>query len=171
MYCVKWRLWYSCPFATIKIMTCSCKGTGSFPVTLFISFLAMAFGMQYATNVLFCSSLQMIRFCIQVSNLHMITKYFRRTHTTEWASVCQIPFNVYIYMFQHSAKSLFDLWLFLLRWPHTPQAFSETLLPSRPLLLESTGQPQHQGLHPLLFPNSVWVSNVPQGTCEHRRYL
>ena len=26
-------------------------------------------------------------------------------------------------MFQHSAKSLFDLWLFQLRWPHTPQAF------------------------------------------------
>ena len=44
------------------------------------------------------------------------------------------------YMFQHSAKSLFDLWLFLLRWPHTPQDFLETSLPSRPLLLERTGQ-------------------------------
>ena len=26
--------------------------------------------------------------------------------------------KVYISMFQHSAKPLFDLWLFLLRWPH-----------------------------------------------------
>ena len=57
----------------------------------------------------------------------------------------------------HSAKSLFDLWLFLLRWPHTPQTFLETSLPSRPLLLERTGQPQHWGLYPLLFSNSAWV--------------
>ena len=32
----------------------------------------------------------------------------------------------------YSAKSLFDLWLFLLAWPHTPQAFLETSPPSRP---------------------------------------
>ena len=61
---------------------------------------------------------------------------------------------IYIYMFPHSAKSLFDLWLFLLRWPHTPQAFLETSPPSRPLLLDRTGQPQHRGLYPLLFSNS-----------------
>ena len=40
---------------------------------------------------------------------------------------------IYIYIFQHSAKSLFDLWLFLLRWPHTSQAFLETSPLSRPL--------------------------------------
>ena len=65
--------------------------------------------------------------------------------------------HIYIYMFQHSAKSLFDLWLFVLRWPHTPQAFLETSPPSRPLLLERTGQPQHRGLYPLLSSNSACV--------------
>ena len=75
--------------------------------------------------------------------------------------------SMYIHMFQHSAKSLFGLWLFLLRWPHTPQAFLETSSPSRPLLLERTGQPQHQGLHRIV----CGFFNVPQGTYEHRRYL
>ena len=32
-----------------------------------------------------------------------------------------------------------------------------TSLFSRSLLLERTGQPQHRGLYPLLFSNSVWV--------------
>ena len=32
----------------------------------------------------------------------------------------------YIYIFQYSSKSLFDLWLLLLRWRHTPQAIFET---------------------------------------------
>ena len=31
--------------------------------------------------------------------------------------------SIYICMFQHSAKSLFGLWLFLLRWPHTVSLF------------------------------------------------
>ena len=57
-------------------------------------------------------------------------------------------------VFQHSAKSLFDLWLFLLRWPHISQAFLDTSPPSRPLLLERTGQTQHRGLYPLLFSNA-----------------
>ncbi|XP_068696117.1 uncharacterized protein [Montipora foliosa] len=40
-------------------------------------------------------------------------------------------------IFQHSARFLFDLWLFLLRWSHTPQAFLETSPPSQPLLLNN----------------------------------
>ena len=35
-------------------------------------------------------------------------------------------------------KVPFALWLFLLGWPHTPQAFLETSLPRSPLLLERT---------------------------------
>ena len=36
-----------------------------------------------------------------------------------WDSTnCQ--FHLHLYMFQYSAKSLFDLRLFLLRWPFTP---------------------------------------------------
>ena len=92
-----------------------------------------------------------------------------------WVSRCMqcsmcIYIFIYIYMFQHSANSLFDLWLFLLRWPHTPQAFLETSPPSRPLMLERTGQPQHRGFYPVLFSNSGFV-NVPQRTYEHRRHL
>ena len=57
---------------------------------------------------------------------------------------------IYIYIVQHSAKSLFDLWLFLLRWPHTPLAFLGTSLPTRPLLLEKRTATT-------VLWNSVWV--------------
>ena len=63
-------------------------------------------------------------------------------------------------MFRHSAKSLFDLWLFLLRRPQTTQALLETSSPSWPLLLERTGQSQHRGLDPLLLSNIAAVASL-----------
>ena len=47
---------------------------------------------------------------------------------------------IYINIVQHSAKFLFDLWLFLRTCPHTPQAFLETPREAGHILLE--GQPQ-----------------------------
>ena len=62
--------------------------------------------------------------------------------------------------------------LFLLMWPHTPQAFLETSLPSRPLLLERTGQPTTPGTtSPTLIEYVCGFLNFPQGINEHGRYL
>ena len=119
---------------------------------------AVMYSLETKTScILVARAIQNISTSAQMSELIYRCVFFGKSKNGFLISDHGILLSTCIYMFQHSANSLFDLWLFLLRWPHTPQALLETSLPSRPLLLERTGQPQHWGLYPLPFSNCAWV--------------
>ena len=93
-----------------------------------------------------------------------------RTQIHDLKRCCQIhtfrATSIYIFMFQHSAMALFDLWLFLLRWRHTPQAFLEKSLTKPASFAEENRTTGHRGL-PYSFRIVYGFFNVPQGTYEH----
>ena len=67
-------------------------------------------------------------------------------------------------MFHHLENSLFDLWLFLLRWPHTP-------LPTRRLCRREQDSYNTGDFIPYSSRIVCGFFSVAQGTYEHEKYL